>query len=97
MIRHTDGNLGGTNPAPVSLVEEGVAFGLDRQAGADDVAFGAQVFIPPGRTIAAGVEAERILRAHVEMLLFRAQEYIDERALVYDVVETAAGIPTVVA
>jgi hypothetical protein len=28
------------------------------------------------------------------MLVFRAQEYIDERALVYDVVETATGIPS---
>src|SRR4029077_12525625 len=76
---------------------EPVALGLDGQASAHDVAFGAQIFVPCGSRIAAGIEAERVLGAHVEMLIFEAEEYIDQRAFVDHVVEAAAGIPAVVA
>ena len=47
--------------------------------------------------IAAGIEAERIFRADVVMLIFEAEEHVDQRALVDHVVEAAAGIPAVVA
>src|SRR3977135_2082968 len=78
-------------------IEEAVPLRLDGQASANDVAFGAQVLVPPPCGIAAGIEAERILRAHVEMLIFEAEEHVDQRALVDHVVEAAAGIPAAVA
>ena len=47
--------------------------------------------------IATGVEAERIFRTHIVMLIFEAEQHVDQRALVDHVVEAAAGIPAVVA
>ena len=54
---------------------ETVALRLDGQAGADEVALGAQVFVPSGPGIATRVEAERIFRADVVMLIFEAEHW----------------------
>ena len=45
----------------------------------------------------AAVNAERVFRAHVVVLIFDAEDHVDQRALVHHVVEAAAGIPAVVA
>ena len=47
--------------------------------------------------VATRVEAERIFRADVIVLIFEAEHHVDQRALVDHVVEAAAGIPAGVA
>ena len=78
-------------------VVKSVPLCLDRQASPDDVAFCAQVCVPCAPGIATRVEAERIFRADVVMLIFEAEQHVDQRALVDHVVEAAAGIPAGVA
>ena len=45
----------------------------------------------------AGIEAERIFEPDIEVLIFEAEDHVDQRAFVDHVVEAAAGIPAVVA
>jgi hypothetical protein len=52
--------------------------GLDGQPGAHDVALGAQVVVKPVRNIATGVEAERLLTAHVVVLILDAEDHVDQ-------------------
>ena len=75
-----------------------VALGLDGQPSADDVALGAQVVVG---TRSATLQARRTQNAFslldVVVLIFDAEDHVDQRALVDHVVEAAAGIPAVVA
>ena len=65
-----------------SAVPEAVPLGLDGQASANDVALGAEVIVSCVARIATRVEAERVVRTDVEVLIFEAEEHIDQRALV---------------
>ena len=69
---------------------------LDGQPSADDVARGAQVEVAHGRYDAAWIDAERTRCADVEVLIFDAENHVDQRALVGHVVEAAARIPAAV-
>jgi hypothetical protein len=51
-----------------STAQEAIALGLDGQPGADEVARGGRVGIPHHRRVAARIDAERALPAHVEVL-----------------------------
>ena len=67
--------------------------GLDGQLGADEIALGAQVMVRPVRNIATRGAAERVVAAHVEVLVLDAEEHVDQRTLVHHEVEATAGIP----
>ena len=45
----------------------------------------------------AAVTQNAVLRAHIIVLIFEAEDHIDQRALVNHVVEAAADIPAVIA
>ena len=75
---------------------EAIPVRLDGQPSADDVACGAQVEVAHGRYDAAWIDAERTRCADVEVLIFDAENHVDQRALVGHVVEAAARIPAAV-
>src|SRR5215467_13549733 len=75
---------------------EAIPVRLDGQPSADDVARGAQVEVAHGRYDAAWIDAERTRCADVEVLIFDAEDHVEQRALVGHVVEAAARIPAAV-
>src|SRR5215467_5178146 len=75
---------------------EAIPVRLDGQPSADDVARGAQVEVAHGRYDAAWIDAERTRCADVEVLIFDAENHVDQRALVGHVVQAAARIPAAV-
>src|SRR5215467_4380792 len=75
---------------------EAIPVRLDGPPSADDVARGAQVEVAHGRYDAAWIDAERTRCADVEVLIFDAEDHVEQRALVGHVVEAAARIPAAV-
>src|SRR6516162_7352365 len=71
---------------------EAIPMRLDGQPSADDVARGAQVEVAHGRYDAAWIDAERTRCADVEVLIFDAENHVDQRALVGHGGEAAARI-----
>jgi len=69
---------------------------LDGQPRAHDVARGAEVEVAHGRHNTAWIDAKRTRGGDVEVLVFDAENHVDQRALVGHVVEAAARIPAAV-
>ena len=85
------------NTSPGATPLQAVPLRLDGQAGAHEIAAGAEVEITHGRHGTAWIDAERRRAAHVEVLIFDAKDHVDQRAPVHHVVEAAARIPPAVA
>src|SRR5215831_13054993 len=73
-----------------------IAMRLDGQPRAHDVARGAEVEVAHGRHNTTWIDAERTRGADVEVLIFDAENHVDQRAPVGHVVEAAARIPAAV-
>src|SRR3954452_4208988 len=76
-------------------VEEAVTRSLDRQAGAYKVTLSAQIIVID--VVARRGNAECGFGAHVVVLIFDAEDHVDQRALVHHVIDAAASIPAAVA
>jgi hypothetical protein len=74
-------------------IQEAVALGLDGETRAHQVAGGAQVVGPGASHVAAQIAADGVLVADVVVLIFDAEDDVDQRALVHHVVEASADIP----
>src|SRR5262245_9859519 len=79
-----------------SAPEEPIALGLDGEPRAHEVASGTEREVAHVQRETARIDAERRLLTDLEVLIFDAEQHVDERTLVDHVVEAAAHVPAVV-
>jgi hypothetical protein len=70
-------------------VVKSVPLSLDRQAGADEVTFSAEIIALHWQQRAS----ERLVRVEVKVLVFKTENHVDQWSFMDHVVESAARVP----